>query len=58
MHQWRPNACIKRIDGATFAVEEKLLVKGYLRRTSAKGGGKGCMFKLVWTLLTLRKNTK
>lgn len=35
-YQWRLNACIRRIDEASFAAEDKLLIKGYLKHMGAQ----------------------
>ena len=55
-YEWRLQACVKRIDKASFADEDKLLIKSYLKHMGAQGVGKGRIFKLAWTLLTLRRN--
>ena len=55
-YEWRLQACVRRIDAARFAEEDKVLIKGYLKHMGAQGVGKGRIFKLAWTLLTLRRN--
>ena len=55
-YEWRLQACVKRIDRARFADEDKLLIKSYLKHVGAQGVSRGRVFKIAWTLLTLRRN--
>jgi site-specific recombinase XerD len=55
-YEWRLQACVERIDRAKFADEDKVLLKNYLKHMGAQGVSKGRVFKLAWTLLTLRRN--
>jgi len=55
-YEWKVQTCIRRIEKAGFAEEDKLLIKSYLKHMGAQGVSKGRVFKIAWTLLTLRRN--
>lgn len=50
----RLRQCVSRIENDGFAQEDKLFIKNYLKHVEAQGVSKGRVFKIVWTLLTLR----
>lgn len=52
----RLQLCIDRIDNETFATDDKQLVRSYLKHMGAQGVSKGRVFKITWTLLTLRRH--
>ena len=55
-YEWKVQTCIRRIEKARFADEDKLLIKSYLKHVGAQGVSRGRVFKIAWTLLTLRRN--
>jgi hypothetical protein len=57
-YEKRLQQCINRIDNDTFPSGDKQLIKSYLKHMGAQGVSKGRVFKLAWTLLTLRRNMK
>ena len=55
-YEQKLQACIRRIENEKFPEEDKLLLTSYLKHMGAQGVSKGRVFKLAWTLLTLRRH--
>jgi hypothetical protein len=55
-YEKRLQLCINRIENGSFASEDKILIKSYLKHMGARGVSKGRIFKIAWTLLTLRRH--
>ena len=56
-YEWKVQTCIRRIEKAGFAEEDKLLIKSYLKHMGAQGVSKGRVFKIAWSAGTAVSNT-
>ncbi|MDG6954350.1 MAG: tyrosine-type recombinase/integrase [Nitrososphaerota archaeon] len=57
-YEKRLQLCVSRIENDSFSSVDKLLIKNYLKHAEAQGVSKGRVFKIAWTLLTLRRHLR